>query len=74
MRRKSSGSRGPALAIADRGGGCELTREEWDGAQGVLNTSLSEFTKLSKQIKLLLQDESLTPKDHLHAKLSLKCK
>lgn len=52
---------------------CELTSDEWDQAQAILNQGKTEVGKYLQQLKTMLRDPSISsPADHLYGKLTLE--
>lgn len=61
------------LALPDRGDDCELTAEEWEQAQAVLNSSKLEVQKFLLQLKQMLREIGTSDvKDHLYVKVNLE--
>ena len=59
-------------ALLDRGVGCDLTTEEWEQAQVVLNQCKTEVGKYLQQLKVMLRDTGISnPTDHIFLKLTL---
>jgi hypothetical protein len=59
-------------ALLDRGVDSDLTKEEWEQAQAVLNSGKTDVGKYLKQLKGMLRDIGLSkPGDHIYLKLTL---
>jgi hypothetical protein len=59
-------------ALLDRGVDTDLTKEEWEQAQAVLNECKTEVGKYLQQLKVMLRDVGIsTPTDHSYKQLIL---
>jgi hypothetical protein len=59
-------------ALLDRGVGSDLTKEEWEQAQAVLNQCKTEVGKYLQQLKDMLRDIGISkPADHIYLLLTL---
>jgi hypothetical protein len=59
-------------ALLDRGVGSDLTKEEWEQAQAVLNQCKTEVGKYLQQLKDMLRDIGISkPTDHIYLMLTL---
>ena len=69
----ASSSSSSVPALLDRGIFCELTSDEWDQAQAVLNQGKTEVGKYLQQLKSMLRDTGISnPADHIYLKLTLE--
>jgi hypothetical protein len=69
---KAASASTPLPALLDRGVDSDLTDEEWEQAQAVLNSCKTEIGKYLQQLKVMLRDVGISnPTDHIYMKLTL---
>ena len=59
-------------ALLDRGVDSDLTKEEWEQVQAVLNAGKTEVGKYLQQLKTMLRDIGISkPTDHIYLTMTL---